>query len=418
MVVVKWGLILLITYTVLPTVLGRTFGIGCLKRLPGGERQFALTFDDGPHPEYTPQILEALRAEGVRATFFVLADRAERYPDLVRRIVDEGHELAVHGVSHYPLWFLGPRRTRREVFQAAQNLEEKFGVRIRWYRPPWGLLNLPAYLGSWYLRIRPVMWSHMSWDWAAKGSPYQFATKIIRKMKDGAIVLLHDSGETLGARPGAPAVVAQALPLVIRWAKQSGWRIVTLSDVEKRSFQARWWRWWDSLGTRLVNSKPVGEPGRCIFRLAYRRYWWWPRTLRDGTRLRFGDPVAELHFDNALLESIVKDAKNEWQLSLRYMQIARESLPILAKAVAEDPRWQTVRVIYGLSLLTRGAERAGFTVSPVRPAWLRWLATRYMQGLMLGYHPQGQERLVHGIQKLEAKWVYMSPETLIRLFGS
>jgi peptidoglycan/xylan/chitin deacetylase (PgdA/CDA1 family) len=390
-------------------------GIGCLKRLPKGERRFALTFDDGPHPVYTRQILDALRKEGVRATFFVLAGKALRYPDLVRTMVADGHEVAIHGQDHRPLWFLGPRRTWQEGFDAAKGLERMFGIRIRWYRPPWGLLNLPAYIWSLRLRMRPVMWSHMSWDWAAKGSPADFARKIIRKMKDGAIVLLHDSGDTVGARPTAPAVVVQALPLVIRWAKQRGWRAVTLSEVERRPLRERMWKAWDRVGARLMRSEPLSEPGRCLFRLARRRYWWWPRMLKDGTRLRFGDLVAELHFDNAMLESLMKNATSEWQLSLRYMQIARQSLPIMAEAVARDPRWRGVRVIYGISLLSRGAERVGFTVSPVRPKWLRWIATRYLQGVMLGYHPEGRERLVQGLRKLEADWVYISPETLIRL---
>ncbi|MDI3256443.1 MAG: polysaccharide deacetylase family protein [Kyrpidia sp.] len=418
MVFMRVGLLLILVYTVIPTLLGRTLGIGCVKRLPPGAKQIALTFDDGPNPRYTPEILEILRAEGVRATFFVLAENAARYPDLVKKMVADGHEVAIHGLAHRPLWLLGPGRTRREVIEAAKRLESTFGIQIHWYRPPWGLLNLPAYVWSLRLGIRLVMWSHMSWDWAAKGPPAEFARKIIRHMKDGAIVLLHDSGDTFGARPDAPAVVAQALPLVIRWAKQSGWRMVTLSDVEKRSFRESIWKAWDRLGSRLMHSHPLGDSGPCLFRLARRRYWWWPVTLKNGTRLRFGDAVAEIHFDNAVLESLVKDAKSAWQLSLRYMQVARRSLPVLARALAEDPRWRGVRIVYGLSVLSRGADKAGFTISPVRPRWLRRVATRYLQGVMLGHHPEGRNRLTQGLHELGADWIYISPETLIRLYGS
>ncbi|HHY67393.1 MAG TPA: polysaccharide deacetylase family protein [Alicyclobacillus sp.] len=412
------ALLVMVGYTVVPTFLGRTMGIGCIKRLPPGMKLAALTFDDGPSPEYTPKILEILRAEGVRATFFVLAEKALRYPDLIKMMVGEGHDVAIHGLTHRPLWLLGPGKTRQEVVEAAKRLEDTFGVQIRWYRPPWGLLNLPAYIWSLRQHIRPVLWSNMSWDWAAKGPPAELARRMIRTMKDGAIVLLHDAGDTFGARRDAPAVVVEALPLFVEWAKENGWRLVKLSDVPRRTFRERLWNGVDRLGARLMHSQPLAGPGECLFRLGRRRYWGWPITLKNGTRLRFGDPVAEIHFDNTLLESLMKDAKNEWQLSLRYMQIGRRSLPILARAVEEDPRWRGVKVLYGLSVLSRGTDRAGFIVSPLRPRWLRRLVSRYLQGVLLGHHPEGRNRLSQGLQTLQADWIYISPETLIQLYGS
>jgi peptidoglycan/xylan/chitin deacetylase (PgdA/CDA1 family) len=114
-------------------------------RHPGGA---VLTFDDGPHPDSTPPILAALRARGGRATFFVLADRARRWPELIRAMIEEGHEVALHGRSHHPwLTTWSPARGAADLRAALAELRE-LGVETRWFRPPFGAVSPRLYAAA------------------------------------------------------------------------------------------------------------------------------------------------------------------------------------------------------------------------------------------------------------------------------
>ncbi|HEX6129478.1 MAG TPA: polysaccharide deacetylase family protein, partial [Candidatus Limnocylindria bacterium] len=95
---------------------------GCAWRGPRGIPRLALTFDDGPDPEWTPRLLDALGAAGVRGTFFLIGERAARAPGLVRRMVSEGHEVGNHSWSHRSLWLCGPRATAEQIRRAHDRL--------------------------------------------------------------------------------------------------------------------------------------------------------------------------------------------------------------------------------------------------------------------------------------------------------
>ncbi len=99
----------------------------------------ALTFDDGPDAAHTPRVLDVLAAHGIKASFFLIGERAAREPALARRIAEEGHDLGNHTWSHRSLWLSGPRETARQVGQGHAAIAEAAGAAPRFFRPPWGM---------------------------------------------------------------------------------------------------------------------------------------------------------------------------------------------------------------------------------------------------------------------------------------
>src|SRR5690348_4349554 len=112
-------------------------------RIDGVADQVALTFDDGPSAADTPRVLDLLGEHGARATFFTVAQNARRHPDLIRRMVAEGHEVAIHGELHLPLMMMPPWLIRREIRRSADAVMRAANVTARHYRPPFGLM-LPS----------------------------------------------------------------------------------------------------------------------------------------------------------------------------------------------------------------------------------------------------------------------------------
>src|SRR5690606_21873282 len=136
-----------------------------VSRGPQGRGQVALTFDDGPHPETTRAVLEALSGTAHRATFFVLGDKARRHPDVVREIHEAGHSLGVHGDFHDRLHsFRHPTRVRRELEAARASVERATGVRPRIFRPPLGHTTPLTVFGARRAGMTIVGWSARAYD--------------------------------------------------------------------------------------------------------------------------------------------------------------------------------------------------------------------------------------------------------------
>ena len=150
------------------------------------------TLDDGPDPEWTPRVLEVLAERGATATFFVLLTRTRRHPELLRRIVEEGHEIALHGEDHRRLTTLDAGEADRMLTQGRAELEALTGARIRWYRPPYGALSIRTWRSVRTAGMVPVLWTTSVLDGrdAAHEERLRRATSGIRP---GAIVLAHDS---------------------------------------------------------------------------------------------------------------------------------------------------------------------------------------------------------------------------------
>lgn len=151
-----------------------------------------LTFDDGPDPETTPEVLAGLAAAGNHATFFMLADRAARHPDIVREVVRAGHEVALHGLDHQRLTSLSRQETYRRLVVAKDILEDVAGTAVRWYRPPYGAQNVGNYLAIRRAGLQPVVWSGEGHDWVVK-DPEEVVSMLLPSMHAGSLLLMHDA---------------------------------------------------------------------------------------------------------------------------------------------------------------------------------------------------------------------------------
>ena len=180
----------------------------------------ALTFDDGPHPQGTPAVLEQLEAAGAGATFFLVGEQVERWPTLAREIVQRDHTVGLHAYRHNLLPRLGPRRLGADVARAVQAIREATGVEPRVARPPHGVLTagdlLLARRYGWDL----VMWSRWGRDWEAGATPTSIADRVTRDLRGGEIILLHDADHY--AAPGSWRRTANALPEIFKRMKHRG----------------------------------------------------------------------------------------------------------------------------------------------------------------------------------------------------
>ena len=198
----------------------------CAWRGPRGARRVALTFDDGPDPVWTPRVLDALGQAGVRGTFFLVGERAERAPALVRRMVAEGHEIGNHSWSHRSLWMCGPRATAREIGRAHDRLASLTGVPPRHFRPPWGMVNAAMFPALRRVGERCVFWSLQPEGLRPRSAERQVAD-VVGRAHPGAIVDLHDAEGT----PGAPARLLQALPAMLAGLRERGYTFATIADL-------------------------------------------------------------------------------------------------------------------------------------------------------------------------------------------
>jgi len=198
--------------------------LGCAWRGPRDARTISLTFDDGPDPESTPRVLDILAADGVRATFFLIGERAARCGSLVRRIVEEGHDIGNHSWSHRSLWLAGPRRTAQEVTRGHDVIADIAGAPPRFFRPPWGMTNLALFPLLRRLGTPCVFWTVQTEGRRPAPAPVQIE-RASRRARPGAIFDLHDADGV----PGAGQRLVDALPSMIRALKADAYALAPLS---------------------------------------------------------------------------------------------------------------------------------------------------------------------------------------------
>ena len=171
-----------------------------------------LTFDDGPHPEGTPAILEVLRERGATATFFLVGEQVERLPALAAEIAAAGHEIALHGFRHILLLRRSVRALADDLDRAVAVIEDSAGRTPALYRPPYGVFSLGALR---YVRPRwqPLLWSQWGRDWRARATAEDVAAHATRDLAPGDVVLLHDADHY--SSPGSWRITAAALPFIL-----------------------------------------------------------------------------------------------------------------------------------------------------------------------------------------------------------
>jgi peptidoglycan/xylan/chitin deacetylase (PgdA/CDA1 family) len=204
-----------------PLGISRTLGMG-----GAGSRDVALTFDDGPHPEGTPAVLEVLAAAGAQATFFLVGEQVERHRALAAEIAAAGHGVALHGYRHRNLMRVSPRALEDDLLRARDLIAEATGRTPTVYRPPYGIFS-PA-----GLRIarregwEPMLWSKWGRDWRRFVTPEKIAQRVTTGVVAGDVLLLHDA-DHYSARDSHRRTV-QALPLVLDALRRRNLRSVSL----------------------------------------------------------------------------------------------------------------------------------------------------------------------------------------------
>jgi peptidoglycan-N-acetylglucosamine deacetylase len=168
-----------------------------LTRFQSQERAVWLTIDDGPDPENTPRILDMLAEQNAKATFFVIGEKAERHPEVCRRIVSEGHGIENHTYSHPAgWWWVMPRPlVRREIGKASAAIKSTTGRAPRFFRSPVGMNNSSVHPAAAELALRVVGWSVDGCD-GCLVTPTAIVRRIMRAVHPGAIVLIHENGPT------------------------------------------------------------------------------------------------------------------------------------------------------------------------------------------------------------------------------
>jgi peptidoglycan/xylan/chitin deacetylase (PgdA/CDA1 family) len=163
------------------------------RTVPPDERAVALTFDDGPHPEGTPAVLELLARAGHRATFFLVGEQVERRPELARQIADQGHLVAVHGYRHRLQLRLSAGQLRDDLERALETIEAATGAGPPYHRPPYGVYSPAGLRLTTGAGLKPLLWSRWGKDWRRYTTPGRIARRATRNLHPGDVILLHDA---------------------------------------------------------------------------------------------------------------------------------------------------------------------------------------------------------------------------------
>jgi peptidoglycan-N-acetylglucosamine deacetylase len=188
-----------------------------------GERTLYLTFDDGPHPLGTNALLDVLLRNNVPATFFLVGENARRYPELVRRIVDAGHEVGNHSQTHIDGWKASRVSVLRDYIRGSRTLTEIAGHEPIRLRPPFG--KITNAVSQWAIRHRQrvTLWDVMPPDFDPRSTVKSLSRSLLRGVRPGSIVCLHDNDV---AATRTPQVLADCLPRL----RKEGWAFAALPE--------------------------------------------------------------------------------------------------------------------------------------------------------------------------------------------
>lgn len=409
-------------YAFIPGIITRIFGFRVFRK-GTGEGDFSLTFDDGPDPVYTPLLLDLLKRYNAKATFFLVGSHAERYPEIVRRIHEEGHLIGIHNYTHKSNWLMRPKTVKMQLKKTDDIIFEATGVRPTFYRPPWGIVNLFDFAKNSGYRI--ILWSAMFGDWRSAPGPDKLAERMLRKLKPGEVMLLHDCGTTMGANPEAPANMLIALQKVLTEAEYRNLKSVRIDDMirkENKALKAKLplmkrmlvslWLLWDKAFHAVFRLETV-TPKDPMLHFRLRPYQGRTVEMGEGTRLERGDQVLELHFDNKKLFHIGSRSRSEMQIAIQMIRAVQNDLPTLAGMVLERPEFAEIKGLYGVTMITRGPEQFGFLLQDLPPGIFARTTRVYLKVLLSIIHPKGQNRLKEGRSVMEPKILLMPVDVLI-----
>jgi peptidoglycan-N-acetylglucosamine deacetylase len=208
-----------------PIVPGIAPALGIQLRQDGVEG-VALTFDDGPHPEGTPQVLEILREAGAPATFFLAGEQVEQRPALAAEIAAAGHRVELHCHRHRNQLRLTPNQLLDDADRAVATIEDASGQEIANYRPPYGIFSYAGLRAIRRRGWRPLLWSQWGKDWKRSATADSIAQRCTASVRAGDILLLHDADYY--SAPGSWVRTVAALPLILEELDSRGLKPISL----------------------------------------------------------------------------------------------------------------------------------------------------------------------------------------------
>ncbi|HEX3618688.1 MAG TPA: polysaccharide deacetylase family protein [Solirubrobacteraceae bacterium] len=205
-------------------------GFAGATRGPSGapsEGQVAITFDDGPHPEGTPKMIDALAEFDAKATFFVVGEQVVKRPELARRIVAAGHAIGLHGYVHRPHTLRSAKELADDLERGLAAIEDAAGIRPLLHRPPYGIYSPASLRMAREHELQPLLWSKWGKDWRKVATPEQITRRVITRLQAGDVILLHDADYYSARR--SHRRTAAALPEIMKTLKSAGFGTVTFA---------------------------------------------------------------------------------------------------------------------------------------------------------------------------------------------
>lgn len=205
---------------------------GTIYRVPIQDKVVALTFDDGPSPVWTPQILGELKRAGIKATFFMLGEHVKKYPGIAQRVAAEGHEIGNHSYTHHVLIYYTTEELEREIRDTEKAVKEAAGYVTTCFRPPkaWATNKEKQKIRE--MGYKVVLWSLNSKDWVTFDDKY-IVKYIVRNIRPGDIILFHDSGGAFGTEGGDRSETVRVIYRLTERLREKGYSFVTVSELIK-----------------------------------------------------------------------------------------------------------------------------------------------------------------------------------------
>jgi len=205
---------------------------GTIYHVLSAEKVVALTFDDGPSPDWTLKILDELKEAQVKATFFMLGAHVEKYPDVARRVASEGHEIGNHTYDHHVLIYYKTEELEREILDAQAAIYKVTGITTKYFRPPKAWLTASEKKAIKKMGYETILWSLNSKDWVTFHDK-QITSYILRNIRPGDIILFHDSGGVFYPEGGNRKQTVKTISRLVNKLREKGYRFVTISELLK-----------------------------------------------------------------------------------------------------------------------------------------------------------------------------------------
>lgn len=207
---------------------------GTIYKVEVPEKVVALTFDDGPSPVWTPQILDALKKADVKATFFMIGEYVEKYPQIARTVADEGHDIGNHSYDHKVLIYYRMDTLEREINEAEKVIQDVTGIKTRYFRPPKAWLTYQEKEKIKEMGYEIVLWTLNSKDWVTFDDKY-IVRFLVHNVKPGDIILFHDGGGVFSTEGGNRNETVKTIPQLVEKLRGKGYRFVTITELLRMS---------------------------------------------------------------------------------------------------------------------------------------------------------------------------------------